>query len=365
VPTFILATVGTSLLNRVRGGDKSALPAVVEAVSYLAKREWNDPACGAEINSTGYLMFKRPRLSIGRPEPPYSLHFLVSDTDEGEWTGKVLCKYYERLGREVRDVSTERIPGLTPEDPDEFAREGLRNLVKLAAGEIRNHQGMTKIINATGGFKAQISFAGLIGQTLGVPVVYRFETFEHCIEMPPMPVDFNRELWLQNLDLFRRLSEEVMLAEDQFPFDEVNGKIKSLLDQMVDGGKTYYALSPILELMHQGFLMRWPPEVREPLPAGVAPRDKLKLTRKELSHSPRGTEDIAGKIAGISWVREVRSVEFMNTPRSHLLPPDPGDPSTVYLVYSDGDLGVKLAVRTTAATEGEVMFVRYNLGNLI
>ena len=56
----------------------------------------------------------------------------------------------------------------------------------------------TIAINATGGYKAQISFAGMIGQALGIPVYYLFEKFSKVIKLPPQPVALDLSLWLEN-----------------------------------------------------------------------------------------------------------------------------------------------------------------------
>ncbi|MGI5862875.1 MAG: putative CRISPR-associated protein [Myxococcales bacterium] len=70
---------------------------------------------------------------------------------------------------------------------------GLRNLVR-AIGKIARDAGGPEwvAINATGGYKAQIAVAVLIGQALGSPVFYKHERFEsEVIAFPPMPVSFD------------------------------------------------------------------------------------------------------------------------------------------------------------------------------
>ncbi len=74
-------------------------------------------------------------------------------------------------------------------------------------------------INATGGYKAQISFAGMIGQALEIPVYYLFEKFSEVIELPPQPIALDLAFWLNHYVLFESLEaqeiiEKSLVAED-------------------------------------------------------------------------------------------------------------------------------------------------------
>ena len=146
-----------------------------DALAALRQVDSGNRLCGAEINSISHLMGQDLQRREGHTA--MHLHFLGSDTRDGEWTVRVLELYYGRCG-EVASVSSQPIEGLSGDDCDRFARTGLRNLVKACArcltSGVGATGGMTRVIIATGGYKAQISFAGLIGQVLKVPVVYLF-----------------------------------------------------------------------------------------------------------------------------------------------------------------------------------------------
>ncbi|MEA2059529.1 MAG: hypothetical protein U9P10_03190 [Thermodesulfobacteriota bacterium] len=74
-------------------------------------------------------------------------------------------------------------------------------------GEIVRAYGSEQIlINATGGYKAQISFAGMIGQALDIPVCYMFERFAEVIELPPQPVSLDLGFWIENAGKHKGLS---------------------------------------------------------------------------------------------------------------------------------------------------------------
>ncbi|RDE23748.1 hypothetical protein DV713_15980 [Parageobacillus thermoglucosidasius] len=73
------------------------------------------------------------------------------------------------------------------------------------------------VINATGGYKAQISFAGLIGQVLKIPVYYLFEGFASVISLPEMPVFFDYKIWLKRFQLFRDLYQLGVISTKLLP----------------------------------------------------------------------------------------------------------------------------------------------------
>jgi putative CRISPR-associated protein (TIGR02619 family) len=352
VGTFTLSTVGTSLLGHLRRElSRTDLPPMQQALSMLRSVNPKHTVAGAEINSIEHLL-NGLRLSTGQTEPPHELAFLVSETPDGRWTGELLESYYRKV-RGFGEVRWYELKGLTPDDPARFARIGLRDLVRVSSKLLRDagNRDMFRVINATGGFKAQISFAGLIGQTLGVAVVYQFETFPVCVEMPPMPVDFDRQVWLVNQDAFMRLSASGHLEEHEFPFEELEPVIRDLLDVIEEEGRRLYALSPILELMHQGFLARRPLGLEAPPPSRKPPKEKLNFVKHELPHSPKGTEQFALTMArSLPWIVEVQNEAFINTARSHLLPRT-GTVDLHRVCFSDGQKGVRLRIRTTSDHE--------------
>lgn len=148
--TFILATAGTSLLNHLRKelGIKG-FPSQQEALSLLRKVGPTSAAAGAEINSIEHLI-KGPLLSSVETIPHIEVVFLVSDTEDGRWTGTLLEAYYRSV-RGLKKVSVHVVEGLVPDDPQKFSRTGLPNLV-LQSSKLLSQaekQGFSRVINAT------------------------------------------------------------------------------------------------------------------------------------------------------------------------------------------------------------------------
>ena len=267
----------------------------VATVKFLQRLDPAHRDCGAEINSITSLERK------GYLQDKKALHFLVSDTDEGQFMGEVLRQYYRD---EFEDVTVRRVEGLHDKDFKAFRNQGLRNLVREMADIIKTERrrGRDPIINATGGFKAQISFAGLIGQVLGVPVYYMFERFDEVIEMPPMPVAFDFSLWLEHFDLLDELSRGDLPASDG-RLRRVDPRIDPLLFRMDDD----VTLSAMGELFHEGFLHQFDINPPPPPPdSKVPPEDKPRIFGKD-HHMPHGIETYFDRLSRVPYVTQLQT----------------------------------------------------------
>lgn len=367
MPTFILNTVGTSLLYKDWSSNKKGLPETQSVVAQLNELESTDRKCGAEINSLQSLLSLN-EIAGWRLDPPYYLAFLVSDTDEGKWVGEVLKRYNESGKRDVsiKEVKVVAVEGLQPDDPKRFANEGLRNLVKHACRLLNKESGKTRIINATGGFKAQISFAGLIGQAIQVPVVYMFETFPFCIQMPPMPVDFNRDLWLAHYKILE--SGGMTVASKKEFIREVDKTLLPLFDHETDGEQHIYTITPVLELMHQSLkLHNWGYRPQEPTTmSSKSPEEKVSLNESEMPHSPKSSLKVIKQLSEFPWVEKVQNITFLNTQRSHLLNKVyPDNNSAIGIVHSDGDMGLEIKLTTTCESDPELAWCKNKLNEML
>ncbi len=319
---------------------------------------------GAEINATEQILGGL-RLSSGAPSAPFEICFIASETPDGRWTSELLARYYREV-RGLEKSSWKEIEGLCPTNPDRFTSVGLRSLVSQCAESLREAagRGLACVINATGGFKAQISVAALLGQTLGAPVVQLFEGFPHCIEMPAIPLEIDKEVWLTNYDLFARLVREKEVPEKDFPFHEIDPAIMGLLERRGENGATAYSLSPALELMRQGFLSQSADSMEEPPPASRSRRPYLLgLVRDRHADGMFGLIRAMAKV--FPWILEIiNHSRGLDSARSRLLPRSP-DPAVHGICVSDGKKAVGLSVTTTAHTERQVTYVRLKLAEFL
>ncbi len=365
IGTFILVTVGTSLpghLKRELGS--SGLPSHDEAVAFLKRQKPFAHLLGAEINATEQIL-SGLRLSSGAPSAPFEICFIVSETPEGRWTGELLERYYRKI-RGIEKSSWKEIEGLSPSDPDRFTGLGLRSLVSECAKLLREAagRGLACVISATGGFKAQISVAALLGQIMGAPVVYLFEGFHHFIETPAIPLEIDKEVWLTNYDLYAKLEREQEVTEKDFPFYEVDSRTIGLLERRGENGSTVYSLSAAVELMRQGFLSQWAPLMEEP-PAASGNRKPFEL-EDNLDRNAKGESELVRSMVNqFPWIVQVRNhSRGLDSARCRLLPRTP-DPAVHAICLSDGKKAVAFSVTTTAHTERHVTYVRVKLAEFL
>ena len=122
---------------------------------------------GAEINSIYEL--QRAKLIAENP----FLYFLYSDTKDGENIASVLQEFYN--GK----ITPIRLSGLDDQNPDRFQSYGLRSLSKELVKIIRESHPSHCAINATGGYKAQVAIAVIVGVIVSALVF----AWEHAKQM--------------------------------------------------------------------------------------------------------------------------------------------------------------------------------------
>ncbi len=309
----LLCTVGTSLFagnlarlgpetpgrppnweNLRRAHDEGHLPRVVEELTRVS------PAarlCGAEINTIEHIR-RRREIDLRR------IVFLVSDTEAGRDTGEVLRRYFEARDDLALDaVEVEVIDRLQDEKPWDFKQHGLRNLVRVMGKHIRSFGPDQVAIDATGGYKAQIAIAALVGQALGVPVFYKHERFDSLIDFPPMPVAFDYALLGENAGMLAALEAGETLTASEA--GSVDARLRVLLAEVREGRETLYALSPIGQLFLESYRARHPkPPVLPPAADRVPPRFRD-------DHYPAGFRDFVEKVwRENDWIRSAHTLPY-------------------------------------------------------
>ncbi|MFW5799934.1 MAG: putative CRISPR-associated protein [Spirochaetota bacterium] len=343
----IICTVGTSLLSHFRDRESGKITSSEDDIIIeLKKLDEDNRKCGAEINSN-HSIIKNQYIDEFR-----ELYLCVSDTDEGQLVGKVLKKYYEyKYNVKVVVETVEHLEN----DYKKFKNHGLRNLVKIVSDIIYKlkNKDFEAVINATGGFKAQISFAGLIGQALQVPVYYQFELFADIIEMPPMPVSFDSQLWSDYFNLFDDFDKEGIIPEKDLKFGELDPRIQVLLD--FDDG--YYFLSPVGQLFYEGFKYRLRTSGNLPREAKEEERTGVNIKEREYPNLPKDTKPYLNKLyESFNFIKRI-VVYYLNPdlPKKYSFRKDPkGEKGIIQGIYSDGKGATKFSIFTTAENEEEL-----------
>lgn len=363
----MICTVGTSLLgNLERSGDADILLLLEKrnekglAVA-LGKIAPEERICGAEINSINGILGQDYLQNQTR------LVFLVSDTDDGQFLGQTLKLYYELSGKPWRfdDVEISTVEGLTHADARLFRASGLRNLVRLIARTVEQYGSNRIVINATGGYKAQISFAGMIAQALDIPVCYLFEKFSEVIELPPQPISLDLSFWLENVDIFYDLAADEA-GEDPVERDERFG---SLVDVEVIDGQKVIVFSAVGQLFHETFRYRFQQQRDRVLPpdSGLVPEKKVIKYEDKNKGKHHGLQQWLERLSQVSYV--TRLATFYYNPdlpiRKYFRKTSKGDVSKVEGGFSDGKATTKFNVVIIAETKGQRDAVLADLNELL
>lgn len=368
-PSILLSTVGTSLFRpNLLGLDRmiqdQAVPdyltAHVEELNQCVKaKEWQKVAkilyqldasariCGAEINSITSL------LEHDYAVADCGVFFFHSATDDGRAIAAILQAYYRLKGHSPCEVV--EIEDLQDSDPKRFRTHGLRNLARQICRVVRERHTSACAINATGGYKAQIAIAVLLGQALGVPVYYKHEFFSEIIAFPPMPVSLDFEYWMKVSGILYDLEKQNDMVPASEYLEELDERCESLIERVNVDGVQYLELSATGQIFHETFRNRFQSNRDEILPPPVPSKQKRE-PRCDHGHI---TKFPALKSYMQTMIDKVPQVVYGWT-HYH----NPALPSRkrfrisskgIEGIWSDGKETVNFIVETSAKTEGQMV----------
>lgn len=314
----LICTVGTSLfegnLKRIDRLEANAKPKNWQAIQHAYETgQWQSLArelvqvnpteriCGAEINTIYDLIFTKKR-SIQK------LYLLVSDTEAGEHTGRVLQQYFLKNPLfKFSEVEYKSIEKLQDQEPRDFKIYGLRNLVRRIGEIIQRVGGPDQVmIDATGGYKAQIAIAVLIGQILNIPVSYKHERFSEIIDFPPLPVSFDYTIVGEYSGLFSFLEKTNIVTNEDLQLSELDEKVRVFLDEETVQNATLYTLNPIGELFLLGYRLQHPKA-----PNLISAGDRKKPPHFRDDHYPEGFKEFVEKVwKETSWIVTTHSLPY-------------------------------------------------------
>lgn len=227
----VIVTVGTSLLTDAERAGKGN-----DLQTYLRFTELEKAS--AETNSLSRLLQQGDRIV-----------FLHSQTEQGRRAANALATFYRNNSH---PAELQEVPDLQYRE-SRFKIRGLRALVARLIETIRSEreQGREVLINATGGFKAEIAYAVLVGLLFDVPVYYIHEAFKEIIELPPTPISWDYSLIDTYSDFFEWISADLRST------DEVDRRLRPLPDEirlLLVEEEGYTMLSPTGEAFYEAYL---------------------------------------------------------------------------------------------------------------
>ncbi len=346
----LICTVGTSLLNNLKFSQEEPIKKAFQENNLnqlallLVKKENTERICGAEINSIARIC------NQGFLDEKLRLIFLVSDTDDGIKIGKLLKLYYENSSNTIgfKTVDVRVLEGLKDDDVKAFKQQGLKNLVKEISTEVRKFSPEAIAINATGGYKAQISFAGMIGQALEIPVYYLFEKFSEIIELPPQPIALDLVFWLEKYLIFDLLEKEEYINKSEINVDWNNEYIKCLIEGNNDDDSIVY-FSAMGFLFHERSRLQFAKQKTTLL--SLIPQDSTESKKKsiKLSDDHHGNDVLkkfAEKVRQDPYVVKIVNSLAYSSYQNHPIK-STNENGLVYFVLTWKDEGFGICIQTT------------------
>lgn len=248
-----LTTTGTALLTNTNIFKNNKYENILdipdkdieEFIRYNIEKN-TETRISAEVNSTlqldKYLKDKEnKKIDI--------VHLIFSDTEEMKKQKDFLIKYFEKKGFEVAHTI---ISKLTYKEK-QFKMEGLRSFINELTKLIDNYK--TKqyevVMNATGGFKAEIAYATVLSQLRHIETFYIYEKFNEIIPLPYLPLNLDVEYWSKYENIFEKFEKGVLDKECDKILSYVPQGFRFLIEKKEDN-KWY--LNPAGEAFYLSFL---------------------------------------------------------------------------------------------------------------
>lgn len=311
----LISTVGTSFLSNIRNDFKPENGIDENTHTNLRKllneENWDELArqvssippssriCGAEINSIDEAI-RRKKVVLEH------IDFFVSDTDDGRKMGRLLETYV--IEAELPNLKTCQyhvIADLQDKNPARFKVYGLRNLVRELGRLVNQFGAQSLVIDATGGYKAQIAIAVVFGQAMGIPVLYRHERFSEIIDFPPMPITFDYDLLGRNAALLAAFERGDALSMSEV--EDLEDKIRVLLEEVEVDGENLFELGAVGQIFLTGFRLRFP-RARHLQPVSDAERSQPTFRD---DHYPKGFKEFVLKVyEETEWIKSCHSLPY-------------------------------------------------------
>lgn len=206
-PKFIISTTGTSIGTNVR---RDIFPSNFNEKSVREEiRKAIDKKDVELISAETKSLFK-----IGVDKSTH-IAFIHTDTREGELCADVLKEWCSHTWQCF--VSLHKVKALQVTDAELFAKEGIKEYVKLCMYLIEEYRySHDVILNPTGGFKGIVPYTTIVGMIFSAPIYYIFESSNALIRLPAIPLNYDEELMESCAEKLRRIEDETFVKEHEF-----------------------------------------------------------------------------------------------------------------------------------------------------
>lgn len=340
----ILTIVGTSLLTNGERPwtwrHKQPLPDVGTMDKWLGQA---DPIKASAETHTWY------RLGLFDANDKIEVVLIHSQTPDGQFCAERLVTAASARGMKARP---RQVDGLDYSDGQKFNR-GLRQLARVIGEEIKKGRAAGGVeLAATGGFKAEIAIANLVGAVSDTPVHYIYQEFSSIVTIDPIPVALRAD-WIGD-GAGRKLLEAFESTIDVIPTRDIESLLKHderLLTLVeVNGNEAALTLLGelalrLLESPHDS----WPPATE------ISPDDKKRLD-SAAHHRPHDWKQIVDTISESRYVTSIRHEGAVAGSDFREAPDNPAD--LIHRIEGDGSPPLTLRISTTATTSAQRRLVQ-------
>jgi len=343
----IITTTGISLLSNTARELKKRNSEVTDAELRLYFDKVGASEASAETNSL---------LKIATPDDKIVL--LHTATPEGERCVKQVQNYLDKEG--WSNIRLRQLP--LEKNESQFESHGLRELVNILVDEINKAQSEKQevIINATGGFKAEISYTTMVGMIFQVPVKYIYQDFQQPITFPALPITWNIDLLLEYDHFFAWIDTEPrqkLEVEQRLKAIPDKERILQLLLPPDKEDNIYLSAAGEILWKRVSQQQKLAEIIPEPPDSEVIESEKISSSIKSLKHGfPQGTKEFAEKLAKISAVEEIISGNFENTTLKRVK--KTFDDGSILVLWADNTKAVRITIRTTARGQAQTLKIR-------
>jgi len=220
------------------GGEENAARIIFDKIRHI------NPDGEALQNELSAEIHSLVRIGIGEND---RIILLSSETEDGVVCANTVKLYLGNWFKEV-EVIVKKIPGLQVRDADRFKREGVVHFVKHCLETINNFGPEFVILNPTGGYKALVPYTVLIGMLKGVQCRYIFEQSATLLELPPLPITFDRNRFESYRSLFERIERETSISYNEYE-KAITHEDRSVLDSLIEKEGNEITLSGVGHLL--------------------------------------------------------------------------------------------------------------------
>jgi putative CRISPR-associated protein (TIGR02619 family) len=140
---------------------------------------------------------------------------LASATDDGHACALAVKRYLEDRWDHLQ-VKVSPVSGLQVTDPIRFKQEGAVEYCKACLEAVRSYGRENVVLNPTGGYKALVPYTVLVGMLKRVPCRYIFEQSSVLLDLPPLPVEFQRGLFEAHRTAFDRIEQATSIKKAEW-----------------------------------------------------------------------------------------------------------------------------------------------------